>query len=491
MPVIDILEIAKQGLNTNREALQTTSNNIANVNTPGYSRQKAIIQTAEQSPQGQLRMHGVELKQVVRIHDGFVRNQILEESKNFGATSAKAEGLRRMESLVHNDGYRIADLVNGFFNDFRELSVNPEMNTLLTNISSSAESASSGFKGMYEAMNGLRHDLDQQIDVQVVEVNTLAKEIAGLNGSIAQFRARGEAPLELLDRRDLALKAMADKIGFQLSKDEHDNANITAGGIGNLVNGQNVSELVVMRTPAREGKPAGSVDIFIKEGEGLRRVTNHMDKGSIGGMLNVRDKVVDPSMRHLDAAAYQFVKTVNEVHKQGVGRDGIGNRELFADISQVEGAAAMVGLSKDVKGNSEAIAVGMTPGAKGDNRIALRIADIQNMALVSDDPGKLNSDEKIAVDSNVTPKSIDGRQTLNETLNGLVGSIAVQTEHEDQIMRHQEAILSQLQNYEKSVSGVNLDEEAISLVQYQTAFNASAKAMKVGDELLQTILSLR
>jgi flagellar hook-associated protein 1 FlgK len=118
MPVIDILEIAKQELEHEpQKRFELTSNNIANVNTPGYSRQKAIIQTVEQHPQGQLRMHGVELKQVIRVHDGFVRNQILEGAKNFGATSAKAEGLRRMESLVHNDGYRIADLVNGFFND--------------------------------------------------------------------------------------------------------------------------------------------------------------------------------------------------------------------------------------------------------------------------------------------------------------------------------------------------------------------------------------
>jgi hypothetical protein len=70
-------------------------------------------------------------------------------------------------------------------------------------------------------------------------------------------------------------------------------------------------------------------------------------------------------MRHLDAAAYQFVKTVNEVHKQGVGRDGVGNRDLFADLNRVDGAAAMVGLSKDVKGNSEAIQWGRLPEQKG------------------------------------------------------------------------------------------------------------------------------
>ena len=491
MAVTDILEISKQGLNTNREALQTTSNNIANVNTPGYSRQKSIISTVEQSPQGQLRMHGVEVKQVIRVHDGFVRNQILEEAKNFGSTQARTDGLRRLESLVHNDGYRIADLVNGFFNDFRELSANPEMNTLLTNISYSAEAASNGFKGINEAMTGLKHDLDQQVEVAVMEVNTLAKEIAGLNASISQFKSRGEAPLELLDRRDVALREMADKVGFQLSKDGHDSANISAGGLGVLVSGQYASELVVMRTPAREGKAAGSVDIFVKEGEGFRRVTDHLNKGSIGGMLHVRDKVLEPSLRHLDATAYQFAKTVNEVHRQGVGRDGIGNRNLFQDLNHVEGASALIGLSADVKTNSEAIAVGVTPGARGDNRIALRIADIQNIPLLADDPGKISAGRGIDQETNVNPLSLEGRQTLNEALNGLVGAIAIQAEHEEQIFRHQDAILSQLQNYEKSVSGVNLDEEAIGLIQYQSAFNASAKALKVGDELLQTILSLK
>src|SRR5262249_25739184 len=107
MPVIDILEVGKQGLHTNREALQTTSNNIANVNTPGYSRQKAIISTLDQPTESAARMRGVELKEVIRVHDGFVKNQILEEAKNHANTLARTDGLRRVESMVHNDGYRI------------------------------------------------------------------------------------------------------------------------------------------------------------------------------------------------------------------------------------------------------------------------------------------------------------------------------------------------------------------------------------------------
>lgn len=86
---------------------------------------------------------------------------------------------------------------------------------------------------------------------------------------------------------------------------------------------------------------------------------------------------------------------------------------------------------------------------------------------------------------------LEGRQTLNDSLNSLVGSIGVQTEHENKPMEHPSAIVDQLDNYERSIAGVNLDGEANNMMHYQAAFNASAKAMKVGDELLETILTLR
>jgi flagellar hook-associated protein 1 FlgK len=122
------------------------------------------------------------------------------------------------------------------------------------------------------------------------------------------------------------------------------------------------------------------------------------------------------------------------------------------------------------------VAVGTTVGATGDNRIALRLAELQNAKIFSDNPDSLPADR---------PK------TINESLDGLVGKIGLKAKQEADNLDHQEAIMKQLDNYRQSISGVNLEEEAVNMMQYQSVYNASAKAMKVGDELLQTVLSLR
>lgn len=477
MGVVDILEIGKQGMDTNRQALQTTSNNIANANTPGYSRQRAQIATNEQPPQGQVRLGGVRVQETIRVHDKFVQNQIVDEYQVLGAAQARKDGLRRVESMVHNDAFRVGDLMNNFFNDFRELSANPEVNALRNNVTFSAQEAVNGLHSLNNNLTSLRDDLDMQISVSIDKVNTLAKEVADLNAKIAHFQAKGDSPLELLDRRDAAVREMAQKLGFQDSTDGQDHVNLSAGGIGVLVNGSTVNELIVMRTPAKGDKAAGSYDVFVRDGEGLREATHFLTQGEIGGMIHVRDQVINPALKHLDAVAYSFAEGVNNVHRGGVGSDGVSNRDMFTLPTEIDGAAAKISLHEDIKKNASAIAVGSTPNAPGDNRVALAIAELQGTALLPDEPASENAGPN--------------RQTLNESLNSMVGRVAVQVEHEDHMFKHQEAILNQLENYRQSVSGVNLDEEAISMMQYQSAFNASAKAMKVGDELLQTILRIK
>ncbi len=477
MPIIDILEIGKQGIDANRQGMTTASNNVANANTPGYSRQRANLATNEQPSGSHVRLHGVNVKETIRIHDRFVQNQLVDEFQTLGSAKKRIDGLKRVESAVHNDAFRVNDLLNTFFSDIRELSANPEVNSLRSNVVFSAQEAANGFRALSNNMLSVREEMDSEIAVAVERVNTLAKEIAGLNGKIAFFQGKGEPPLELMDRRDSAVRELAQKIGFQDFTDNRDRISISAGGLGVLVNGTASSELVVMRTPEGGDKAAGSYDIFVKDGAGLRSATHYLKDGEIGGMIHVRDKVINPALKHLDAVAFRFADKINEIHREGMGSDGETGRDLFEVPETMKNASQKISVSTDVKNNASAVAVGEDRHAVGDNRVALAIAELQGMSLISDDPTSEHPGPE--------------RQTLNESLTGMVGKVAVEVEHEERLYRHQDAVVQQLDNYRQSVSGVNLDEEAVSMMQYQAVFNASAKAMKLGDEMLQTILSLK
>ncbi|MBY0371888.1 flagellar hook-associated protein FlgK [bacterium] len=476
MPVTDILEIGKQGMDANRQALQTTSHNIANANTPGFSRQRTQMATQEQPPGGHVRINGVQVKETIRVHDQFVQKRIVSEAQVLGGVQARRDGLRMVEDLIHNDAYRVNDMVNKFFNDFRDLSAHPETSSMRTNVAFAAKQAAVGFRELSGNLNSLKATLDNQIGAAIDRVNTLGREVADLNGQIEQAQARGEEPLELLDRRDAAVRELGSKIGLQETADGKGRVNLSAGGVGVLVNGTTFNEMTVMRTPADGDKTAGSVDVFIKDGNGLRKTTPVIKDGEVGGLLYVRDQVVNPALNHLDSVAYEFADNVNKAHREGVGADGVSGRDLFAKPEALQGAAGLLQISDAIDKNPSCVAVGMSAGAPSDNRVALAIAGLQGERLMPEHVGS---------------GSGAGRYTLNDSLTAMVGKVAVEAQHEENNLAHQDSIMRQLENYRQSVSGVNLDEEAVSMMQYQAAFNASAKAMKVGDEMLRTILSIK
>ncbi len=480
MAISDITELGRQGLTANRQALQTTANNIANANTPGFTRRKAMLGTNQQSTNGGAIVGGgVEVKKVIRVHDAFIQNQIMEEARNFGATKMRSDGLRHAERIVNNESFKVGDLMNNFFNGFRELSATPESSTLRNAAIQNADAAAQGFRHLNRQLCDLKANLDTRIGIAIDEVNTMTEELSKLNANIASFNAVQEAPHELYDRRETVLRQLSEKLGLEVGTDEQDNANLSAGGLGNIVNRGEACKLVVVRTAAHDEKGPGSFDIILKDPFGNRTVTKSIKDGEIGGLIHVRDQVINPAIDHLDKVAYEFAQKVNEVHRQGKGLDGQGERDHYKTRDAPSAASTYHELRDAINKSPDVLASGMNLNSPSDNQIALEIADVQSQALLPDNLRGGGGPEGTK------------HQTLNESLNSMIGNIAIQTNHEDAMFHHQEAIMKQLENYRESVSGVNMEEEAINMMQYQTVFNASAKVMKIGDELFQTILRIK
>ena len=475
MAVNDILEIGRQGLTSNRQALQTTSGNIANANTPGYTRRRAVVETNNLSiPQGANMGSGVEVKRVLRVHDQFVNKQIIDESQSFGGVKARSENLQRVEIVAQRDTDNVNNLVNKFFGDLRELSVAPETAALRNVVQSSGQALSSGIKGMFSNLEGMKQDLDYRIEDSISQVNGLTRELAQLNKNIVQGGTRKDNILDLEDRRDSVMRELSQKVNFQTHIDDLGQISVVTGGCV-LVQGEQSNDIFALRTAAEGEKGPGSLDIFIKNhGEG-RKITTGINDGELGGMMYVRDKVINPAIEHLDKIAYHIASEVNSIHRQGEGMDGVSGRDFFKDIGKSsQGAAFRFELNDSIKDNFENIAVGYSGTSAGSNEIALQIANVQNEKGLS--TNHLGTQEQ---------------HTINESLSALVGRIGVETQREGNLFSHHKDVVQQLENYRQSVEGVNLEEEAVNMIQYQTVFNASAKAMKVGEELFNTILSLK
>ncbi len=478
MAVNDILEIGRQGLTANRQALQTTANNIANANTPGYSRRRAQLESVTQSTQlnGLQLGGGVDVSKVIRIHDDFVQKQLVSESQAFGGAKAKSENLSRVEGVITAQGARISDLMNKFFDDFRQLSVNPETSAIRNVAQGSAAAVANGFNSMEASIDDMKRDLDLRIGNSVEGINSNIRDIASLNEAITLAEARGDIPNEMYDKRDMSLRDLSQKIDFQTSTNQFGQVSIVSGGT-TLVQGNQGNELSVSKGPGDGGnRTPGSVEIYVGNAGQGRPITKTIKDGELGGMMFVRDQVLTAAQNHLNQVAYQFATAVNEVHKGGIGLDGNSGRTLFTDMGENPADAAYkIKLNKDIEQNHELLAAGSIPGAIGDNSVATDIANLQSF--------------KNLPNNNMTGST--EHQTFNESINALVGKVGTHAMRESDTFAHQQAVVNQLENYRQSVSGVSLEEEAVNLVQFQTAFNAAAKAMKVGDELFQTILSIK
>jgi len=478
MGISDLLEIGKQGLAANRQALTTTSNNIANANTPGYSRQRPVMESNTMSQtDGVFIGGGVSVPKVIRVHDVFIDRQIIDESRAFGAMKARADGLRQMESLLTRNGYEVGESVNSFFNAYRELSANPENPSVRNLVLESADSAARSFRRVHDSMSDMQTQIDQKLGGMVDEINAQAQELAGLNEKITFMNSANQEPNELLDRRDVIVKNLSLKLGCAITSDENGHANIAPSGMGSLVFGSHANLLEAGRSPAMGDKNGGNVDIFVRDSFGVHRITEVFKEGEFAGLIQVRDQYINGTLKQLDSVAYEFARAVNDLHRTGTGLDGNSSRDIFQTQEAVKGFSSQMAVSEDVKGNLSAIASGFEENAPGDNRLAVSMAELQNRALMPS--GGLIQD------------GAELRSTLSESLNSIAGRLAASTAKEDEMLRHQTSIMDQLENYRQNISGVSLEEEAIQMMQYQAVFNASAKAMRVGDELLQTILSLK
>jgi flagellar hook-associated protein 1 FlgK len=170
----------------------------------------------------------------------------------------------------------------------------------------------------------------------------------------------------------------------------------------------------------------------------------------------------------LDQLAFGLTTSVNAIHSQGTNRYGETGANFFKPISGSFRAAELIDLSDEVKSNVNYIATAFEPDSPGDNRIALAISGLQGQKLLN-----------------------DGKATIDDFYNSIVSDIGVANGRNRSVLTQQRDIATQLGKIREQVSGVSIDEETANLLQFQHAFDASAKVIQVADECLKTILELK
>jgi len=468
------LEIAKRGIFTQQAALTTAGHNVANANTRGYSRQSVNMVAARpiealglqrSTVPGQMGQ-GVEFTEVKRIRESFLDKQYANENKSLGEWSVRQDTLEKLEAIINepsDTGMR--QVLDNFWNSWQELSKQPDNLETRAVVKESALAVTDAFNHAAKQLNDLASDLNDSISVKVSQVNSTLKQIAGLNNEIFRVEGLGNNANDLRDQRDVLIDDLSRVINVSV-QEEPNGYHVRMGGV-DLVVGATATDFT--EDVARGAYPTD------------------LNSGELSGLILSNDKYVTEYKNQLNSMVSTLVSAVNDMHKQGYTLQSppTNGGDFFVPITDFSIAAETMAVSTNITNNVENIAASMktytdpTDGVvkvvKGNNELALKIADIKN--------------QKYNFDGSGVEKVILNGGTFDEFLRAVVSEIGVQTQEATRQTQNQQILVDQVDARRQSTSGVSLDEEMADMIKYQHAYNAAARALTTFDEMLDKVIN--
>ncbi|GMV50156.1 MAG: hypothetical protein NBKEAIPA_02413 [Nitrospirae bacterium] len=457
-----LLGMGANALATFQRALAVTGQNLSNVNTPGYSRQEIVL--AEGIPEdaipGQLGT-GVVATQIRRSIDTFVEAQLLTSRERLGQFSASQNALTQIQTVfADSNDQGIAASLNDFFQAWQDVATNPADLTSRTVLLSKADVVAKRLNQAATQLSAHRNSLDGQILRGIADINTLAGQIADLNGKIKLAEVSGQQANDLRDQRGRYLNDLAELVDISTLEESDGQVSVFVGVGQVLVTQQTAFRLAGVADITNSGLS----DVQYDNGSGANTdLTGVISGGRLKGWIDARDTTAASLQSSLDTLASQLVSQVNTQHRAGYGLDGSTTQDFFTATGTT---AATIGVA--LTDRRQVAASSTAAGVPGNNVNALAVAGLQDSTLAG-----------------------LGNATFQEYYSALAGSFGATLQGTKRDLEGQEILNDQLLAHRAQVSGVSMDEELISLLKYQRAFEAASKLITTSDEMLQTILTLK
>ncbi len=480
--ISSLLNTAKGALVAQQKAMSVTGHNIANVNTPGYTRQKAILESNAPFSATQIKIGmGVRIESVAQSVDPFINGTIQKGTSTLQEYESRAYILSQMETVFNETTDQgLAEMMNEFWNAWQDVADNPGGIPERTALLGKGEVLARQFNSMRNDLSRINGSMNENIGKSLEEVNRLSREIADLNEKIVSAESFNTSANDLRDQRTNLVTELSKLVGGISLEDKNGSLTVlTSSGL-----------LLVDRGQSWELTQEGD-EIYWNHI--VADISGGLQGGKIGAWLDIRDEAVPQYIANLDELAGTFIQEVNQLHQAGYTLSGGTGMNFFEDFQLPPGmpnsgdyanAAGFIKLSADVSGTPANIAAGGQSGDPGDNENALAI-----LALQTD--GTLSIRKWTYQDRGQTVTSTVQTEAMEDYYRTLTGEIGILTEEANQNQSFQQAIMDQLGEMRDSVSGVNLDEEMTDLIKLQQAYEAAAKLVTIADEMLQSLMQMR
>jgi len=537
--LLSLFNIGKSTIFTSQTALNVTSHNIANVNTPGFSRQEAILEVSTPiAIRGGFVGSGVNVGQIRRHYDNFIQSQLLGQYQNYGRSTALENAFSQIEQIFNeakNMGLSVP--LSDFFNSWQDLSTNPEGQTQRTVLLQKTESFVIAAKRMERGITENLNNLNQQISNIVDHINNIASQIAELNERIMSSEGSlntGQAN-DLRDQRQNLLNELGQLVESSSYEEPDGSINISVG-MKSLVY---KSEYNVLSVKVDE---EGDREIYLENSN----ITFQINKGQIGGIISARDTIQNNQLKGLRRLIASLIKEINLIHQSGYGLDGSTGNDFFnpldlsfgnfssgagitgsiTNLSQLtldeyeitfDGSGNYHVLNKDTNAevatgayisgnpiNFEGISVTITGAVNSNDKFSVSpltnviqnfgtsISDYRKIAASGSFAGLPGDNTNALNIIKLTEENLSelGGKTFTEFYKGIVSDVAKLTSSASDSLTFDAKLLEEISMRRESISGVSLEEEAVNLIKYQRALEAGARIIKVTDELLQTVINL-
>jgi len=326
-----ILGTAVSGLLASQRALTTVSHNISNVNTPGYSRQRVEFGTRAPSFIGVGFIgNGVTIESITRLFDQTVINQLRTNTSLSAQLATFHEFSKQIDNLLADPDAGLSPALQGFFDSVQGVSDDPSSIPARQVMLNEAQSLTSRFDFLSTRIKDLGSSVNSQITNAVASINSLASSIANINQDIAVASSGGQPPNDLLDQRDELVRQLSEFVSVNAVQQASGDLNLSVGNGISLVNGSTVN---LMSTTGSEFDPT-RLEIVVGAASGNAvNVTNSISGGLIGGVLDFRQAMLDPTVNELGQIAIALADSFNDQHQLGQDLNGQLGGLFFNDIA--------------------------------------------------------------------------------------------------------------------------------------------------------------
>lgn len=420
------LHSASSGMRANQTVIQTINHNITNMNTPGYTRQRAELSAnrAYAKPgrntstvyAGQIGQ-GASVSNITRIRNSFYDHQYRTESHSYGNAAIKYDQFNNIENVFNEPSdTSISTTLNNFFDSFNELSKNPDSVSAKKYLVENAQLLTNVLNQTVQKLDNLKTNIATQEETIINDVNRILDELKILEKEIKVVEATGKNPNDLLDRKDYLI----DELSFKVNINNTDVQNALSDG---------------KLTPDE----IANIDV-----SGELQATKDMQKE------------IDAISKKMETFMNSFATKISDIYTQA---------------QSPQNAAPLFKIERDANG---------LPKISMNQRF---IDDPSSLNMTADLALELSSLKSLKV--NINGEAV----TLGNFYNSIVQDIGYKTQSISRELSNRESLMVNIENSKASVSGVSLDEEMISLMQFQHAYNATAKVASTIDSLLDVVIN--